>query len=120
MRVVCTHIASPTSGETVATSPWLTVGRGYDVLEIFAESGREVLLRVETDDSGSPGLWDARLFESVNADIPPSWGAEVQDDGSVTLGPEAWRRPGFWESYFDGDPGAVRVYGDALAQLRLG
>jgi hypothetical protein len=114
------HIVSPTTGEAMATSPWLTVGREYDVLEIFAESERGVLLRIETDESGTPGLWDASLFTTVSAEIPASWSAEVQADGSLTIGPDAWRRSGFWESYFDGDPGAVSVYNDALAHLRLG
>jgi hypothetical protein len=93
----------------MATSPWLTVGREYDVLEILADPGQRVLLRVETDESGSPGLWGAGLFRTVSAQIPPSWSADIQDDGSVMLGAEGWRRPGFWERYYDGDPSAVGV-----------
>ena len=110
MSVRCNRIVSPTTGEEMATSPWLTVGREYDVLEVVSEPGREVLLRVVTDESASPGLWDSRLFTTVETHIPRTWSVVVHADGSVTLGPTAWRSPGFWESYFDGDSEAVREY----------
>lgn len=87
VRVVCTRILSPTTGEDMATSPWLTVGREYDVLEILAEPGREVLFRIATDESGAPGLWDSRLFKSVDMRVPTSWSAGLQADGSLILAP---------------------------------
>jgi hypothetical protein len=115
MRVICTATAGATTGEPVSTSPWLTVGREYVVLEIVARPGRDVLFRVATDQSGSPGLWDSRLFRTVATDMPASWSAALDDNGVVTIGPESWQRVGFWEAYFDGDPEAVRVYEDEMS-----
>ena len=110
MKLRCTRIVSPTTGESLTTSPWLTVGREYEVLEISALVGREIHFRIQTDRTGSPGLWDSRLFETVEADIPADWIASIDDAGNLTLGPAAWQRLGFWEDYFDGDPEAVRTY----------
>lgn len=78
----------------------------------------EVLLRVATDESGAPGLWDSRLFTTVSTDVSATWSVGLSADGSVTFGPEAWRRAGFWEAYFDREPAAVRDYDDALEKLR--
>ncbi len=119
MKVVCERIESPTTGEVLTTSTWLTVGREYDVLEIVAHPGSEVLLRLLGDDSsGGPGLWDSRLFRTSSRTIPASWAVHVNEAGEVHVGPETWQRSGFWEAFYDGDPQANRDYDDALEALR--
>lgn len=108
MRGLCRRIESPTTGGELEDSPWLTIGREYDVLEIVAYPGREVLLRISGDDgAGGPGLWDSRLFATTSASLPTSWVASIDADGTMRMGPGAWHRYGFWEAYFDGDPRAV-------------
>jgi hypothetical protein len=116
MKVRCLRIASPATGEELDKSSWLTVGREYVVLQIVALPGREVLLRLEGDKPGSPGLWESSLFETVDTGIPASWSAHVDEDGNLSIGPDAWRRQGFWDDFFDDDPEAVREY-HALAEL---
>jgi hypothetical protein len=115
MRVVCCRVVSPTTGEEMGGSPWLTVGREYAVLEITAYPGREILFRILGDDAQSgPGVWDSRLFRSVSTGLPATWTAAVDEEGVLTIGPEKWRRDGFWEAYFDRDEQAVQDFEDAL------
>jgi hypothetical protein len=115
MRVLCNRIASPTTGEDLETSAWLSVGREYDVLEVVAYPEGEVLLRLLGDDpSGGPGLWDSRLFTTKSTAMPADWAATVDDAGALHLGPAKWQRDGFWEAFFDGDPDAIRDYDDVL------
>jgi hypothetical protein len=115
MRVLCRRIESATTGAGLERSPWLTVGREYDVLEIVAQPGREVLFRLLGDDAtGGPGLWDSRLFTAASTDLPSHWVASVDGNGIIRIGPEAWQREGFWEAYFDGDPAAVRAFESAV------
>lgn len=118
MRVVCRKIVSATTGEEVRTSPWLTVGREYVVLEMVAEPGGVVELRLLGDESeGGPGLWDARLF-TVSSPAPSSaWTVAIHGDGAVRIGPAAWRRPGFWEAFFDGDRDAVAEFEEATEAM---
>ncbi len=56
------QLLSPTTGERLRKSPWLTVGKIYTVLALSAEPGREVLLRLIGDDEGGPGLFPSELF----------------------------------------------------------
>lgn len=115
MKVVCRRIESATTDEAITTNPWLTVGREYDVLEVVAYPGGEILFRLLGDDqAGGPGLWDSRLFMANSTEVPASWVASVDDEGAVRLGPEAWQRDGFWEAYFDGEPAAVDDFRTAM------
>lgn len=119
MKVVCRRLASGLTGEPAETSPWLTVGREYDVLEIEAYPEREILLRILDDgEAGGPGVWDSRLFEVVSGALPSTWTVALGDGGALIIGPAAWRREGFWEDYFDRDPDAVSLFDDALRAMQ--
>lgn len=112
MKVVCRRLVSATIGEQLRSSPWLTIGRQYVVLEIEASPVRGVSFRLEGDEPG-PGLWDSRLFELVTENVPSVWTAGLSESGVLTLAPTSWQRSGFWESYFDGVPEAVDVFESA-------
>jgi hypothetical protein len=45
----------------------------------------------------------------------PPTGAE--NDGRLTLAPQEWQRPGFWEDFFDHLPNAVAEYDRLKAQV---
>jgi hypothetical protein len=109
LRVV---LREPQPGDDPARSAgaWLKPGVSYDVLEVRAEPGRLVHLRIAGEQSGTPALFDAALFDTVDGTIPPHWRARLGPGGTLTLGPEAWAAPGFWEAYFDDDPDAVAAY----------
>jgi hypothetical protein len=119
MRVVCDRIVSPTTGESLTTSPWLTVGREYEVLEVVAYPEGEIQFRLLGDDAGGgPGVWDSRLFHTSSGDVPADWVATIDERGVLRLGPAAWQREGFWEAFFDDDPAAIHDYDDALKKIR--
>jgi hypothetical protein len=117
MRVVCEKILTATDAVPALSSPWLTVDKEYLVLEVIAAPMRRVLLRLEDDSGPGPSVYDARMFRTTSAAIPPSWIATLGADGSLRLGPESWLRDGFWEDYFEGDRTAIESFVKELATL---
>lgn len=116
MKVVCRRLASATTGEQLSSSPWLTIGREYLVLEIEAKPARAVSFLVEGDQPG-PTLWDSTLFELVTSHVPSVWVAGLDDSGVLTLAPEQWQSSDFWERYFDKVPDAVDAFESARAAI---
>jgi hypothetical protein len=87
--------------------PALKLGAEYVVLEVCVYP-HGVLLRL--DDEHGPGLWEAGQFETIDAAMPPNWSAATNARGGINIAPAAWREPGFWEAFFDGDLKARRAY----------
>ncbi|RNL61408.1 DUF2716 domain-containing protein [Nocardioides marmoriginsengisoli] len=58
---------------------------------------------------GTPALFDARGFVTVDDSVPSDWRVEVSDQGTI-LGPAEFLNPGFWEAYFDLNEAAVAVF----------
>lgn len=112
MRVRCERLVDAL-GQPVEESRWLTSGREYTVLEIGASSNDRVLLRIVGDEGDLPGLHEASLFATVSPEMSSTWAADIDDRGYLTIGPMAWKRPGFWEDVFDRDPEALVVFRDA-------
>lgn len=110
MKVECIQLISATTGERAITGPWLTVGRTYTVLAIQVGPGREITLRIVSDDGHTPGLYASTQFETVDDRIPPEWVAQIDDTGALRLAPRAWLRPGFWEDFFDGSESAAQDF----------
>jgi hypothetical protein len=110
MRVVCIDLQNQVTGEDEGSSPWLTLDREYDVLEIYAYPGSYVELRLRSDDGVTPALFHSAMFMTVDGQLPDSWEARVDEGGVLRLGPADWMEPGFWEAYFDREPGAVEAY----------
>lgn len=109
MRVQCTKIYTGATGPA-ETSTWLTVGRIYDVLEVYAYPGGQVELRIESDDQQTPALFDSSCFVTVDETMSKSWAARIGDSGALLLGPREWSLPGFWESFFDGSDEALKCF----------
>lgn len=93
----------------------LKVGREYVVLEVFVPHERGAQFRIEFIEGEDSALFDSRAFTVTSSLIPPSWCYVQFETGSFALRPEPWGRPGFWESYYDGDP---RVRGIFEAERR--
>jgi len=58
----------------------------------------------------TPALFQPEIFEIVSSLVPETWIVASGSPGHLEFAPAAWTAPGFWESYFDGDPEAVRCF----------
>ncbi|MFE2032812.1 hypothetical protein ACFXKS_13120 [Streptomyces scopuliridis] len=90
----------------------LREGQEYVVLEVSVRYGKSALFRVEFMEGEweQSALFDSRAFTVTSHSLPPTWRYFQFDTGSVSLCPESWNQPGFWESYYDHDPQALEVY----------
>ncbi|MGW2817711.1 hypothetical protein [Streptomyces sp. NPDC001415] len=114
MKVRCLRIINPTTGEEEKTSPWINVQNEYVVLELRMSPGRRISVRVESEEDGTPVLFDSEMFTTTSPEIPPHWVMRIQEDGLVEVGPRLWLAPGFWEGYFNQVPEAVQQYESEL------
>lgn len=118
MRVRCIQTVSNTTDKTASRSPWLTPGREYVVLSILADTSGQVLYRLISDDQRTPALFAATQFEVVSPTIPTTWCIRILEEGGLELAPVQWLRPGFWESYFDGEKDALTSFAAELAKIQ--
>lgn len=116
MRVTCVKILGPLKGQERSESPWVTLDREYLVIAISAVPDGEARVMIVTDDGKSVGWFDSQMFMTSDSSLPPNWTAKIGEGGVIDLAPAAWHAPGFWESYFDRDPGAERTF-DAELEL---
>jgi hypothetical protein len=89
---------------------WLTVSREYEVLCLFIDASRGILLRLMSDNKTTPALFSAKLFEITEPTIPHNWIVTKGKLGDYSLGPKAWSDVGFWERFFDGEDEAVVIF----------
>jgi hypothetical protein len=68
------------------------------------------------DEVGSPGPWDADMFEIVSDRMPTCW-VTALNDGRLTLAPQEWQRTGFREDFFDHLPDALAEFDRLKAQI---
>jgi hypothetical protein len=115
MKVRCTKLFAP-DGSQQTSSPWLTVGRVYDVLTVELEPEGLWLIRLIAD-TGQVALFRLDAFEVVSNSLAPSWVARWTADGSFRLAPKAWLEAKFWERFHDREPDAMRVFDVELARL---
>ena len=110
MKVRCTYLVD-FAGQPQEKSPWLTVGKIYDVLSIFVEAEGRRLFRLVGDGSSGVAIFRWECFEVVSFEIPPTWIIAIGGTGWIDIAPEAWTKPGFWDRYyFDKDPQAIAVF----------
>jgi hypothetical protein len=107
MKVECVSLVD-IFGKLAATSGRLKIGGFYDVLSISIEPAF-TRIRVVGSDS-VPALFDPKIFRVVSNRIPANWIVASPEPGCLSIGPERWSRPGFWEGYFDGDSRAIAVF----------
>ncbi|GAB2191562.1 hypothetical protein MAH1_31750 [Sessilibacter sp. MAH1] len=110
MKVKCIKLIDAQTGESLKNSSWLTVGKEYHVLSVFIADSQPAEYRLLSDDGRTPGMYKADQFELVNKKLPSSWVANYEAESYFELAPKLWVEPGFWESYFDGEPDAVDVF----------
>ena len=88
-----------TNTDEVAKYKELTPGNYYRVIEVSYSRSYRVM-----NDTGSPYLYEAHLFEVMSDTYPSDWITEYDDQGGVSyMGPKCLSEPGFFEKYFEGD-----------------
>jgi hypothetical protein len=117
MRVRCIQLPSSAATKAGSRSPWLTLGREYVVLSVLADTAGRVFYRLLSDDQRTPALFGATQFEVTSTNIPKGWCLWVPEEGGLELSPAAWLTPGFWESYFDAEEEALRVFNAELTTI---
>ncbi|MEU3710387.1 hypothetical protein [Streptomyces catenulae] len=92
-------------------------GAEYAVLETYAAADGPNKFRIESFPNRLPGLFDSRLFEITDPDIPATWQAFLGPHGSFSMLPPPWSAPGFWEALMDGEAWAVHRYREEKAKI---
>jgi hypothetical protein len=90
------------------------------VIAIYAENSA-ILYRLHLGSLLTPGLYKASLFSIECNKIPKSWvinsGVSRGGFDYMSLEPEAWSTPGFWEEYFDQDQLAIHKFDEELIKI---
>jgi hypothetical protein len=115
MKVVCVQLISPVDGKPLTDSAWVKLDTEYPVLSILAAPGERVQLQILTEDGQSAGWFDAAMFMTSDASVPPNWIVKIGDGGELEMAPARWTRSGFWESFYDGDPEARSAFAEELS-----
>jgi hypothetical protein len=115
MKVVCVRLISPVDGKPMADSAWVKLDGEYPVLSVLAVPGGRVQVQILTEDGQSAGWFDAAMFMTSDASIPPNWIVRIGDGGELEMTPARWTTPGFWELFYNGDSGARSAYADEIS-----
>ncbi len=107
MKVRCVQILD-SRGRPVERSAWVKLGSVYHVLEIWIEPGQTRFRLV--GEEPTPALFEPEMFEVVSSVVPCTWGITSPKPGCLSFAPEAWKRTGFWEEFFDCEPGALACF----------
>jgi hypothetical protein len=107
MKVRCIKLLD-SRGQPIERSPWAKLGGAYHVLSIWIEPSITSLRLVGQEPT--PTLYQPEMFEVVSSAIPSAWVSTSPKPGCLSLAPEAWSRPGFWEEFFDREPKAVECF----------
>lgn len=111
MKVKCKNIYNEHTKKFEDTSPWLTIGKEYIVLEAEVSLLEKTFYRLIGDNENKmPALYSSSQFELVDGGIPKNWEISQLSDGSLIFGPRAWQPSGFWEKCYDHEPEALEVY----------
>jgi hypothetical protein len=107
MKVRCVKLLD-SRDQPVDHSPWANLGAVYNVLSIWVEPGH-TRYRILGEQS-PPGLFSPDMFEIVSSVIPNTWRIGSPKPGCLSLEPEPWMRPGFWEEFYDHDAQAAACF----------
>ena len=121
MKVKCVVLCD-SEGRSVEFSPWLSLGKVYQVLSVYKDSSGKRRFRILSNESdkgiASLGLYVESCFEVVSEFCPSNWNERTRKGGAVEIAPISWQTEGFWEELYDGDPNAYQVF-DRERQLIL-
>jgi hypothetical protein len=109
VKVRCIKIINEHNGKEQGTNEWLTVGKDYIVLAIEIYPTKNLYLIVD-DSNQIPGLHDAKQFEILSHKIPSNWIINPGDLEILTISPEAWQKPTFWEECYEGNLSTIEIY----------
>ena len=110
MRIKCQKILNERTQHQQESSPWLTIGKEYIVLAIEVYPTKNYFLLVDDSSNQAPHLHDAKQFEVISHHISSNWRINKGDLDIMTIAPEAWQDPNFWEKCYDGDPSALEIF----------
>lgn len=114
MKVRCVRLLD-SRGMPVQRSAWLKVGAVYPVLSIWIDAG-QTRFRILGEEA-VPALFDPAMFEVVSGVLPSSWRITVPTADCISLSPEPWSEPGFWERFYDREPDAVACFEEERAKI---
>jgi hypothetical protein len=114
MKVRCVKLLDSRS-RAAERSAWAKIGSVYHVLSIWVEPG-QTRLRLVGEES-TPALFEPEMFEVISSAIPPNWVITSTTPGCLSLAPDAWNTPGFWERFFDADADAIAVFNEERAKI---
>src|SRR5580704_8222754 len=98
MKVKCKNIYNEHTMQYQDSSPWITIGKEYIVLEIEIYAGKDILYRLVGDNlDESPALYDSKQFEIISGNLSSNWKINQLKSGTLNLGPETWQPLSFWE-----------------------
>ena len=118
MKVKCISLVNDVTGEPQESSPWITLGKIYTVLELYLGSEeRKPQYRLISDDAGSPTLNYSNNFEVISGFIPSSWAVNSVSPDIFEISPSRWQESGYWEAYFDGEPWAETVFEEEVSKM---
>jgi hypothetical protein len=117
VKVKCVVLLDEHTGANLQTSPWLTIGKEYLVLGIYLPFAGTLMFRLLGDDGATPALHDASQFEVISGFLPSEWKVEMVPRKYLSLEPEPWLAPGFWDAYFNLDPDAKAVFDRSFKRM---
>lgn len=113
MKVKCIALCDSDGGD-VEYSPWLVLGKTYQVLSVFKDKNGKKRYRILSNEDDihveSLGMHLDKCFEVVSEYHPSSWAKKSMPGGAEDLSPLSWQADGFWEDLYDGDPDAFRIF----------
>ena len=115
MKVRCVRLVD-IKGRVQETSPWLTLGKVYHVLEIILGAVQKCHLRLIADGRNRTALFPMDDFEIVSPIVPTSW-IVTWNKGALKFAPNAWTKAGFWERFYDGEPAEIQIFDEEVIKI---
>lgn len=113
VKVKCIQLLD-SAGREVERSPWLTLGRTYQVLSILiGQDGKRSYAIVSHEHEGEwpiMGNHRAECFEVVSTVAPSNWRVWIHESSAIDISPHAWQVNGFIEAFFDHDPATYPIF----------
>jgi hypothetical protein len=111
MKIKCIKIYNEISGKEKIEDPWMVVGKEYTPIEVICLSGKPNFRIIsDLDPFETPALYNSDQFLTTSTLIPSNWKIQSDEHGGITIAPQKWLRPGFWEDYFNQDPQAIKEF----------
>jgi hypothetical protein len=116
MKVRCIKLID-SRGNPQESSPRLTLGKVYHVLEVVQDTHSRWLLRVAGDGTNGVAVFQLEQFEIVSPKVPDAWIVVWDAKGGFALTTEAWSQSGYWERFYDRDPEARKVFEEEKTKI---